>query len=114
VAGDGQGGAVNYWELEFNLDADRAAFPDDVILGPEPAQPEPPRRTFQERHDAFIADGLCPACKLDLDESGFCSICGFDLAQDSAPMTIELRDDYVPQLPLPIDEFAPAAVDEAA
>lgn len=74
-----------------------------------------PARTFQERHDAFIAEGLCPACKVEYDEAGFCSICGFDLAQDKPLQTVEMRDDYVPQLPLPLDEFAPAAVtDEAA
>ena len=106
---------MSYWELEFNLDADRAAFPDDVIHAPEPAPVVHEKRgTFQERHDAFIADGLCPACKIEYDEAGFCSICGFDLAQDKPLVTVELRDDYVPQLPLPLDEFAPAAVDEAA
>lgn len=106
------------WEYEFSLlalDDDRAAFPDDVITAPTP---EPvvhkKRTTFQERHDAFIADGLCPACKIQFDDTGFCSICGFDLAQDAAPMTIELRDDYIPQLPLPIDEYGPAALDEEA
>lgn len=107
---------MSYWELEFNLDADRAAFPDDVIHA---RQPEPivhtARATFQQRHDAFVAAGLCPACKVDLDDSGFCSICGFDVAQDKPLETVEMRDDYVPQLPLPLDEFAPAAVtDEAA
>ena len=105
------------WFYEFSLLAledERRVYQEELPPLPEAAAKPEPRRTFQERHDAFIADGLCPACKIEYDDSGFCSICGFDLAQDQAPMTIELRDDYIPQLPLPIEEFSPAAVDEAA
>lgn len=75
--------------------------------------PTPVRRaTFQERHEAFVADGLCPACKTDLDESGFCSICGFSAAKDAPPVTPEMRDDYVTQLPIPLEEYAPCSVDD--
>lgn len=105
------------FDLSLTIDEEIRRFfgeqPEPVGVVPAVSVPEP-RRTFQERHDAFVAEGLCPACKLDLDDVGFCSICGFDLAQDKPLATVELRDDYIPQLPLPLDEFAPAAVDEAA
>jgi len=87
----------------------------EVLHGPSFAAPDTmPRATFQQRHDAFVAEGLCPACKVDLDDAGFCSMCGFDRDRDQLPDTPELRDDYIPQLPIPLEEFSPAAVDEAA
>lgn len=86
----------------------------EVLEGPVfAAYDYAPAATFQQRHEAFVAEGICPACKVDLDDAGFCSVCGFDAAHDTVPDTPELRDNYVPQLPIPFDEYGPADVEAA-
>jgi len=70
----------DYHDLEFNLDDDRAAFPDDVITAPEPAPVMRERRgTYEERRRWFIAENCCPrpGCHHTLDD-GACPQCGWN------------------------------------
>ena len=93
--------------------------PAEVLSGPSLAPRDTRRRvTMDEANDeriaALIADRICPWCGHDLDDDLYCATCG-KTATERLPRvwTPEKKDDYVPTLPLPFDEFAPADTGEA-
>lgn len=80
---------------------------------------EPRRAPMSEHLDAriakFTAEGVCAMCMAELDDDGVCAICGFNPALPRKPEpTVEMRDDYVPTLPIALrldEEFAPAQLE---
>jgi len=121
---------VTYWELEFNLDADRAAFPDDVVGVPHlPAQPVSERDGLWDANacptcwgalvdgQCFKCDHGCPKCRHPLSREFECVMCGtvaFRCAGAGCACGAVTEPVSVPDAPFPTDEFAPAAIDEAA
>lgn len=95
----------------------------EVLEGPEFAPPDPvDGAAFMDEHldariRAFVADGVCPMCKHDLDGDGVCCVCAFNAAAPRrSSWGPEEADGYVATLPGAlqlqfVDEFAPAAVD---
>jgi hypothetical protein len=106
----------DYYDLEFNLDDDRAQFPDDVIQAPLPPSREPDRHTLNEWRELRIADGICPmpGCAGSLDEDFYCSRCSN--VSLPAPTRVEVERVTIPLPPheLPFDEYSPAVVDDEA
>lgn len=104
----------DYYNLEFNLDDDRAAFPDDVIAAPEPSPADRERHTLNEWRELRIAAGECPmpGCAGAIDESFYCSMCGCT----SLPATLEREVERVtiplPPHELPFDEYGPCDVSQ--
>jgi hypothetical protein len=88
----------------------------EVLPGPSfPAAVEERRGTYEQRRQWFIDENRCPrvGCHTSLDD-GACPQCGWTLADErQVGWTPEKKDDYVPTLPLPFDEFAPADTGEA-
>lgn len=106
-----------YWELEFNVDDDRAQFPDDLITGPEPGPREPERHTLNEWREIRISDGECPmpGCSGDLDEDFYCSRCS-NVSLPAKAAEAERVTIPLPPHELPFDEYSPCDVttEEAA
>lgn len=95
----------------------------DWSLHPPAPHPVHGRQSMSEHLDAriasFVAEGICPMCKHDLDESGVCDVCAFNAnAARRTSWTPEHEDDYTPTIPgalqIPIDEYAPAVLEEEA
>jgi hypothetical protein len=88
---------------------------------PPREQPEPVRRTIDDRRQWKIAEGICPrpACNTELDE-GACPRCGWSLVEERMRDRLRAREEpepdaeWLPTLPLAlqIDCFGPANIDD--
>lgn len=79
-------------------------------------QPVTPTRTPEDRAQVFIAEGLCPCCKVPIDEFGRCEICNWHISKDRS--TVEAgpavsSGEPQSQPELPVDEYSPAQVEAA-
>ena len=88
---------------------------EPVGVVPPRSTRQPARLTFEQRAQDRIADGLCPACATELVEDA-CDRCGWSLLEERMRLRLraaEDREDYMPRLPLALDEYAPADLDAA-